>query len=244
MIRLLLPVALALLVAYVSMRFSLRRTAAELDARSVELVDPSLKPVLDRLAQALDLPRLKVHLYDVPMVNGLAAPDGRIFLTRGFLERFRTGAVTADEIGSVVAHELGHVALGHSRRRMIDFGGQNAVRVGLAMVLGRLLGGIGVWVAQGLVALLAAGLSRRDEYEADAYASALLIKAGIGVAPQVSLLRKLGAEAAARGAAAPAWLLTHPKTDVRVAAIEGNAERWLRTAEAQPPAAPPPDARP
>lgn len=239
MIRILLPIALALLVAFISMRISLRRTAAELDARSVELVDPALKPVLDRLALALDLPRLKVHLYDVPMVNGLAAPDGRIFLTRGFLERFRTGAVSADEIGSVVAHELGHVALGHSRRRMIDFGGQNAVRVGLAMVLGRVLGGVGVWVAQGLVALLAAGLSRRDEYEADAYASALLIKAGIGVAPQVSLLRKLGAEAAARGAAAPAWLLTHPKTEVRVATIEGNAERWLRAAEALPP-----DARP
>jgi putative metalloprotease len=239
MIRILLPIALALLVAFISMRVSVRRMAAELDARSVELVDPGLRPVLDRLARALDLPRLKVHLYDVPMVNGLAAPDGRIFLTRGFLERFRTGAVTADEIGSVVAHELGHVALGHSRRRMIDFGGQNAVRVGLAMVLGRVLGGVGVWVAQGLVALLAAGLSRRDEYEADAYASALLIKAGIGVAPQVSLLRKLGAEAARRGAAAPAWLLTHPKTDVRVATIEGNAERWLRTTDVRPP-----DARP
>ena len=235
MIRLLiLPILLAVVMAVVSARLAVRRTARELDARSVELVDPALRPVLDRLARALDVPRIKVHLYDVPMVNGLASPDGRVFLTRGFLDRLRTGAVTADELGSVVAHELGHVALGHSRRRMIDFGGQNAVRVGLAVLLGRLLGGVGVWVAQGLVAMLAAGLSRRDEFEADAYASALLIKAGIGVAPQVALLRTLGAAAEARGAAAPAWLLTHPRTETRVAAIEGNAARWLSEPASRP----------
>lgn len=234
MIRLLLPILLALAFAIITARLAVRRTAAELDAKSVELIDPGLRPVLDRLAGALDLPRLRVHLYDVPMVNGLAAPDGRVFLTRGFLDRFRGGQVSAEELGSVVAHELGHVALGHSRRRLIDFGGQNAVRVGLAFLLGRFLGGLGVWVASALVQLLAAGLSRRDEYEADAYASALLIKAGIGVAPQVSLLRKLGAEAERRGAAAPAWLLTHPKTEERVAAIEGNARRWLGLPDARP----------
>ena len=235
MIRLLiLPVLLAVVMAVVSARAAVRRTSRELDARSVELVDPRLRPVLDRLAEALDVPRIKVHLYDVPTVNGLASPDGRVFLTRGFLDRLRTGAVTADELGGVVAHELGHVALGHARRRMIDFGGQNAVRVGLALLLGRVLGGVGAWVAQGLVAMLAAGLSRRDEFEADAYASALLIKAGIGVEPQVSLLRKLGAEAEARGAAAPAWLLTHPRTEARVAAIGANAARWLSEPASRP----------
>lgn len=227
MIRLLLPLLLAAAAAIVMGRLAVRRTARELDARSVELVDPALRPVLDRLARALDLPRLKLHLYDVPMVNGLAAPDGRIFLTRGFLDRFRQGRVTAEELGSVVAHELGHVALGHARRRLIDFSGQNAVKVGLAFVLGRLLGGLGVWVAQGLVQILAAGLSRRDEYEADAYATALLIKAGIGAGPQKALLAKLGAEAEARGAAAPAWLLTHPRIEARVAAIAANEARWL-----------------
>ena len=39
------------------------------------------------------------------------------------------GEVSAGEIASVIAHELGHVALGHSRKRMIDFSGQNAMRV-------------------------------------------------------------------------------------------------------------------
>lgn len=222
-----LPLLLMVAGAILYARMLARQTARELDRKSVELVDPELRPVLVRLAQALDLPRIKVNLYDVPMINGLASHDGRIFLTRGFYDLFRAGQVTAEEIGSVVAHELGHVALGHSRRRMIDFTGQNAVRMGLALVLSRVLGGLGVWVAQAFVGLIMAGLSRRDEYEADSYATALLIKAGIGTAPQKSLFRKLGALAGQGAAQAPAWLLTHPKTEERVAAIEANEARWL-----------------
>lgn len=229
-----LPLLLMVAGAILYARFLAWRTARELDGRSVELVDPELRPALQRLARALDLPRIKVHLYEVPIVNGLASHDGRIFLTRGFYDRFRIGAVTAEEMASVVAHELGHVALGHARRRMIDFTGQNAVRMGLGLVLGRLLGGLGVWLAQGVMSLLLAGLSRRDEYEADTYASALLLKAGIGTGPQKSLFRKLGALAGQGAGQAPAWLLTHPGTEERIAAIEANEARWLRDSPAAP----------
>ncbi|EYD74470.1 Peptidase, M48 family [Rubellimicrobium mesophilum DSM 19309] len=232
MIRL-LPLLLLVAAAIVYARTLAWRTARELDRNSVELADPGLRTALARLAEALEIPRIRVHLYEVPAINGLASHDGRIFITRGFYERFRAGQVTAEEMASVVAHELGHVALGHSRRRMIDFTGQNAVRMGLALVLGRLLPGLGVWIAQGLVSLLAAGLSRRDEYEADAYATALLIKAGIGAGPQKSLFRKLGAMAG-HGAQAPAWLLTHPRTEERIRAIEANEARWLRTSPDAP----------
>ena len=45
----------------------------------------------DRMAAALDLPAIKVHVFDVDPVNGLAAPDGRIFLTRGFVQKYRAG---------------------------------------------------------------------------------------------------------------------------------------------------------
>jgi putative metalloprotease len=229
-----LPLLLLVAAAIVYARVLAWRTAQELDSKSVELVDPALRPALARLAEALELPRIKVHLYEVPMINGLASADGRIFITRGFYDRFRAGQVSPEEMASVVAHEMGHVALGHARRRMIDFTGQNAVRMGLAMVLGRLLPGLGVWIAQGLMTLLAAGLSRRDEYEADSYASALLLKAGIGTGPQKSLFRKLGAMAGQGAAQAPAWLLTHPKTEERIRAIEANEARWLRASPDAP----------
>jgi len=221
------PILLAILYAVAMYRFSSWRLGKELDSRSSKLADPTLQNTFQRLATALDLPRIKVHLHEIDPVNGLAAPDGRIFITRGFYRKYSSGDVTADELASVVAHELGHVALGHSRRRMIDFSGQNALRTALAMVLSRFLPGIGVYIANGLSSLLMARLSRSDEYEADAYASALLVKAGIGTAPQKSLFQKLEALTGGAGGAAPAWLLSHPKTAERIAAIEKNEARWL-----------------
>ena len=222
------PILLALVYGIVLYRFSAWRTARELDAKSTELADPGLKRLTDRMAKALDLERIRVHIYEVEPVNGLAAPDGRIFITRGFFNQYREGKVTGEELASVIAHELGHVALGHSRRRMIDFSGQNALRTALAMVFSRFLPGFGVYVANALTTLLAARLSRGDEFEADAYASALLVKSGIGVEGQKSLFGKLDALTASRAGAMPAWLLSHPKSPDRIKAIEANEAKWTR----------------
>ncbi|EPX76026.1 M48 family metalloprotease [Salipiger mucosus] len=223
------PILLAILYALAMYRFSAWRTAKELDAKSTELADARLKGLTDRMAEALDLPRIRVNIYEIEPVNGLAAPDGRIFITRGFYARYRAGEVSAEEMASVIAHELGHVALGHARRRMIDFSGQNAIRTALAMVLGRLIPGIGVYIANALTSLLAARLSRSDEYEADAYAAALLHKSGIGVEHQKSLFTKLESLTQGRGGSVPAWLLSHPKTDERIAALEKLEARWQAT---------------
>jgi putative metalloprotease len=134
--------------------------------------------------------------------------------------------VTSEELASVIAHELGHVALGHIRRRMIDFTGQNAVFVVLSAFLNRFLPFIGIWIANLISTALMARLSRRDEFEADAYASALLVKAGIGTAPQKSLFVKLEALTGARGAGIPVWLRSHPHAPERIAAIDANEARW------------------
>ena len=225
------PILLAIVYALVMYKFSAWRTARELDARSSELVDPELKQLTDRMAAALDLPRIRVDLYEIEPVNGLAAPDGRIFLTRGFYQKYRDGEVSGEEMASVIAHELGHVALGHSRRRMIDFSGQNAIRTALMMVLGRLLPGIGVMIANVMTTMLAARLSRSDEFEADAYASALLVKSGIGTEPQKSLFRKLEKLTGARGAKMPVWMMSHPKTKDRIEAIEKLEARWTPAAQ-------------
>jgi putative metalloprotease len=220
------PILLAITYGIAMYRFSVWRTSRELDAQSTELADPTLKPIIHAMATSLDLPRIRVHIYEIEPVNGLAAPDGRIFITRGFYKKFLNGDVSGDELASVIAHELGHVALGHSRRRMIDFSGQNALRTALAMVIGRFIPGVGPWIANMLTSLLAARLSRSDEYEADAYAAALLTKSGIGVSAQISLFRKLDALTKSQAGRAPAWLLSHPKTEERIAALEKLKGRW------------------
>ncbi len=220
------PLLLMLVYGLVMYKFSAWKTARDLDARSTELADLRLKELTDRMARALGVDRIRVHIFEIAPINGLAAPDGRIFITRGFYEQYRSGAVSAEELSSVIAHELGHVALGHSRRRMIDFSGQNAIRMALATVLNRFLPGVGALAAGALTSLLAARLSRQDEFEADAYASALLTKSEIGTDAQKTLFRKLDHLTGSLGSGTPAWLLSHPKTDQRIAAIETREARW------------------
>jgi putative metalloprotease len=220
------PILLAIGYGIFMYRLSAWRTTRELDEKSTELADPKLRALTAQMADVVDIPRIKVHIYEIEPVNGLAAPDGRIFITRGFYNKYKENEVTAEEMASVIAHELGHVALGHSRRRMIDFSGQNALRTALAMVLSRFMPGIGPLIANAAMSMLMARLSRSDEYEADAYASALLLKAGIGTSAQKTLFTKLEKLTGAQGAAQAAWLLSHPKTPERIAAIEANEAKW------------------
>lgn len=219
------PILLAIAYALGMYWFSAWRTARILDAQSRPLTDPVLTGLVQRMADALDLPNVEVHVFEIDQVNGLAAPDGRVFLTRGFLNRYRQGQVTAEELAGVIAHELGHVAMGHARRRMIDMTGQNAVFMLLSAMLARFIPVVGFWIASLITGVLAAGLSRQAEHEADAYASALLVKAGIGTAPQKSLFRKLDALVKA-GSGPPDWLRSHPRSEERIARIEAREARW------------------
>lgn len=204
--------------------FSAWRLRQTLNAQSTPLRDARLAPLLARLGAAMDLPPVRAHIYEVEPINGLAAPDGRIFLTRGFLRQMDAGTVTPEELASVVAHELGHVSLGHSRRRMIDFAGQNAIRLFMVTTLGRFVPFIGPWLGTLVASAIAARLSRQDEFEADHFASALMVRAGLGTAPQKSLLAKLPRLTGVAGG--PVWLASHPPAPQRIAAIEAHEARW------------------
>ncbi|MEM9047329.1 MAG: M48 family metallopeptidase [Pseudomonadota bacterium] len=224
------PILMLVASGLVVWLFSNWRLSRKLDQESTPLTDPIVKAHVASLAHALELERIAVHVHEMPVLNGLAAPDGRVFVTRGFLDSYKQGKVTAEEIASVVAHELGHVALGHARRRMIDFTGQNAIRVALGMVLSRFIPVIGFWIANLVAGLVAARLSRQDEFEADAYAAALMTKAGLGTEAQKSMFAKLrrlnGRVGGAHGQ--PAWLMSHPRIDDRIAAIERLERQWAK----------------
>lgn len=226
----LLPLLLPIAFGILTYMFSAWRTRRVLDAKSSPLQDADLQPLMQRFAKALDLPAIEVQLFEIEPVNGLAASDGRIYLTRGLYDTFRRGTVTAEEIAAVVAHELGHVALGHGRRRMIDFSGQNAVFASLVALLLRAIPVIGpllaIWMASTVTRTLAAHLSRKNEFEADAWASALLIKTGIGTGPQIALFQKLDRLTGQDQIHAPAWLLSHPPSAERIKAIADNTARW------------------
>lgn len=215
----LIPIVLAGLYGIVMFQFSAWSMKRQLSQQSNPLLDPNLEKIMLKFANVLEVEKIRINIFETEPINGLAAPDGRIFITRGFYKKYQNGDITVEEISSVVAHELGHVALGHIRRRMIDFSGQNAVRAALGALLSRLVPGLGGMIASIIGNLLMAKLSRQDEYEADEYASALMIKSGLGIEPQVSMFKKLDKISNQQGSV-PAWLMSHPPTQERINSIK------------------------
>ena len=215
----LIPIVLAGLYGIVMFQFSAWSMKRQLSQQSNPLLDPNLEKMMLKFANVLEVEKIRINIFETEPINGLAAPDGRIFITRGFYKKYQNGDITVEEISSVVAHELGHVALGHIRRRMIDFSGQNAVRAALGALLSRLVPGLGGMIASIIGNLLMAKLSRQDEYEADEYASALMIKSGLGIEPQVSMFKKLDKISNQQGSV-PAWLMSHPPTQERINSIK------------------------
>ena len=228
MTTVLIPIVLAGLYGIVMFQFSAWSMKRQLSQQSNPLLDPNLEKIMLKFASVLEVEKIRINIFETEPINGLAAPDGRIFITRGFYKKYQNGDITVEEISSVVAHELGHVALGHIRRRMIDFSGQNAVRAALGALLSRLVPGLGGMIASIIGNLLMAKLSRQDEYEADEYASALMIKSGLGIEPQVSMFKKLDKISNLQGSV-PAWLMRHPSTQERINSIKKiNAKIYHR----------------
>lgn len=199
---------------------ALRRSARPLQ-------NDQLEQMFGKIAEAAGIDRVEVLVLPDRTPNGLATGTGDIYVTQGFIDAFHRGEVTARELASVAAHELGHVALGHMKRRIVQMGGRQAAHLLLGGVLARLIpipyvaGYLALW----LLNLVSAKLSRNDEFEADAYATALMVRSGLGAEPQAKLLEKLPALIPGAGAER-SWLASHPSPEERAAAIRRNGERW------------------
>ena len=199
----------------------------KLKKNSVPLKDPVFQLHLDGFCKALSLSHLQIKILDDKQINGLVAPDGTIYITQGFFDKYNSGQVSSAEIASVIAHELGHLALGHTKKRMVTFSAISALTFAFSTFLSRVVPYLGSIIAKYLSQLILSGLSRKDEFEADAYASALLVKTGIGVVPQISLLEKINT---LTGAITPkiTWTMSHPSPIERVKAIKKLASSWVR----------------
>ncbi len=227
MIKILLliaPIAAVLFWATIQARM----TGQRLKARSRPLANDQLEGVIRRLATTAGIDRIAVRVLEEPMINGLVTPAGDIYVTSGLVQEVRRGRVTGPEFGSVVAHELGHLALGHTKRRTVDVAIAQAAHTIVGGLLARLVPIVGWYIARLISTFFVSTLSRSDEFEADRYATALMIRAGLGAEPQARMLEKLHelvpGSSALEGPAS--WLASHPPVPKRAAAIRENARRW------------------
>ena len=102
------PLLCAAAFGVASYLYSVMKSNNALAANSEPLSDPSLEDIFQRMATALDVQKLRLNIYKIDAVNGLAAANSQIYITQGFINKYAAGDVTATELASVVAHELGH----------------------------------------------------------------------------------------------------------------------------------------
>lgn len=205
--------------AWFQMRGSERAMLRDLDNKSKRLAEGPLLEAIQRFRGALGVNALQVDVYDVEPINGLAAPDGRIFLTRGLIDKYREGVFNSDELAAVIAHEIGHLSLGHHDRRRKAWKIETAARAAASAFLPGALRGLSVQFGNIVARLLHIRLSRTDEYQADAFAVALMQRSGLDPSASITLLEKLDRLAEGRGAPI-SWLASHPPTKKRIAAVQ------------------------
>lgn len=154
----------------------------------------ALGKMVDRLDPEARSDGFVVEIVDLPAVNAVALPGGRILVFSGLIE----AAGTADAVAGVVAHEIAHVRERHVASAAIR-------QLGITSVVAVMGGGDLSTSAGGLLALK---FSRGAEAEADDEALAILRRAKINPRPTASMLERMqGMESQEFG-----WLASHPAT--------------------------------
>lgn len=167
------------------------QTIAQLDrSNRVAPAQSDYSKRLARLAapwQQVEGIQLEYKVYLDPEVNAFAVPNGSIRFYSGLMDE-----MTDDEVRYVIAHEIGHVVLGHSKtafqtayaassaRQAVAASGQSTA----AALSSSQLGDLGE-------KLVSAQFSQRHENEADDFAIQLMIKSNYDPAAAVSALRKI-----------------------------------------------------
>src|SRR5215831_14722665 len=144
------------------------------------------------------------------MQNAFALPGGRIYVLSGLV----TKAETPDELGGILAHELGHVSHRDGLRRLIRDGGTSFL---VGLLFGDVTGSGAVLMAGRSV--LSASYSREDETGADRFAVSIMHTLGRPTAPLGMLLERI---TGAGRPEAPSILHTHPLTAERKAMLEAE----------------------
>ncbi|MCG9728838.1 M48 family metallopeptidase [Shewanella sp. Isolate13] len=175
--------------------------------------------VADRVTQALPDQSLpwEVVVFESDQVNAFALPGGHIGVYSGLLDV----AVNADQLATVIGHEIAHVLANHSNEQV-----SRAQLTGAGMQLADLaLGAGGIADKELYMAALGLGVQvgyilpygREQESEADVVGVELMAKAGFDPAQSVELWKNMSKAGGEQG---PELLSTHPSHGQRIAQLQ------------------------
>ncbi len=182
---------------------------------------PEVERYIDRLGQRIlsvsgPLPYdYRFFVVEDVQLNAFAVPGGSVYFYSGLIERART----TSEIAGVLGHEIIHI----KGRHMARSSGPDAISVLslLAMVLLARSGGGGAQAAgavgQAISASRQIAYSRQLELEADTLGARYMAAAGFDPNGAMGFLKTLDEERALNPINIPAYLMTHPVTQERIA---------------------------
>lgn len=151
-----------------------------------------------------------VRVLASPIPNAFALPGGRIYLFRGLIDK----AESAEEVASVLAHEMGHVVHRDGLRRLLQSSGSSFL---IGLLFGDVIGG-STLIMLGQT-LINSAYSREQEIAADAFAADLFLRLGRSPEPLGTLLSRIDRD---DGKGALTLLRTHPLPRERLAAVAGQ----------------------
>jgi predicted Zn-dependent protease len=159
----------------------------------------------------------RFFVVDDDQLNAFAVPGGSVYLFSGLIER----AKTTDELAGVLGHEIVHIKGRHMARNS----GPDAISVLslLSMVLlarsgsGAQAAGM---VGQGIAATRQASYSRGLEMESDTLGTRYMAAAGYDPKGVIGFLKTLDQERALNPIEVPAYVMSHPVTQERLANAE------------------------
>ncbi len=154
-------------------------------------------------------------------INAFAAPGGYILITRGLYRKLNNEA----ELAGVLAHEVGHVIKKHHLKllkqgRLIEMGGSLLKQQAGDSERGRM---IGKMIGSG-AEVLARGLDKQAEYEADRIGVVLSARAGYDPYGLPSVLQDIG-HLSADDTAVALLFKTHPHPEHRLVELSSAMER-------------------
>jgi len=159
-------------------------------------------------------------------INAFAAPGGYILVTKGLYKKLHNEA----ELAGVLAHEIGHVIKQHHLKilkqgQLIDMGGsllkQRVGSGGKGQAIGKLIGSG--------AEILARGLDKSAEYEADRIGVVLAARAGYDAYALPAVLQEIG-HVSADDSTVSLLFKTHPHPEKRLLelgdAMDAYADRF------------------
>jgi predicted Zn-dependent protease len=184
-----------------------------------EIKSPEIRAYVDRVGQALAAhvePEYgqidwSFTVLDSEVINAFALPGGRVFISKGLLQRFTNEA----QVAGVLGHEIGHVTAKHVNERVSQ---SMAIELGVAA--------IGHYsesqLASSAASMFGNGyqlhFGRGQESQSDELGVRYMVKAGYNPRGMLQVLDVLR-EASEGGQRQPEFLSTHPYPETRLETI-------------------------